>query len=193
MKIAEILKKFGDVNTAILRYGVQSLTSLSHPASPGLGQVIYEGDTGNLLVWNGKSWATAFQAAAWTSWTPTLANLTLGNGTMTAHYVQIGKTVHYWFEFILGSSSSVGVTGTTTLTLPVAANAGYATQHVIGDVALLDSGVAVWRGTLRATSATVGFINYYNASANQAAITTTVPWTWKTGDGIFISGTYEAA
>jgi hypothetical protein len=32
-------------------------------------------------------------AGGWAAWTPTLANITLGNGTVTARYQQIGKTV----------------------------------------------------------------------------------------------------
>src|SRR5262245_14617589 len=60
---------------------------------------------------------------AWTTWTPTLANLTLGNGTVTAKYRRLGKTVDYRFKFVLGSTSAVGTS--PRFTLPAAPHADF--------------------------------------------------------------------
>ena len=42
---------------------------------------------------------------AWQTWTPTYNNLTVGNGTVTCGYKQIGKTVTFRWIFQLGSTS----------------------------------------------------------------------------------------
>ncbi len=56
MKIQDVLDKITALQTQILRYGIQQLSSISHPTSPALGQVIYEADTGRLVVWTGAEW-----------------------------------------------------------------------------------------------------------------------------------------
>jgi hypothetical protein len=63
-----------------------------------------------LIAGTGSSWA-------WQTWSPTLSNLTQGNGTIEAKYIQIGKTVYFRFTFILGTTSAVG--SIPTITLPV--------------------------------------------------------------------------
>ena len=67
--------------------------------------------------------STASTGLAWsslgtyTSWTPTLTNITIGNGTVTAAYVQIGKHIHAQIRITLGSTSTVG--GNPGFSLPV--------------------------------------------------------------------------
>lgn len=133
--------------------------------------------------------------AAWSSWTPTLTNLTQGNGTITAKYIQTGKTVHYRFKFVLGSTSAVG--SGPTFTLPVAAHADYvAIQDVYGSANMVDAGTAAYVGRLRATSTTVGLLLAENAGGALTvdnSVSSTVPFTWATGDSISVYGTYEAA
>lgn len=53
------------------------------------------------------------------SWTPTWTNVTVGNGTVVARYVQTGKWVQCRLSLAFGSSTSV--TGTVSFTLPVTA------------------------------------------------------------------------
>src|SRR5678815_1966659 len=45
---------------------------------------------------------------SWSTWSPTTANLTLGNGTITARYRMSGKTGDFFFSFVLGSTSAIG-------------------------------------------------------------------------------------
>jgi len=59
---------------------------------------------------------------AWSSWTPTVANMTVGNGSVTAKYTQIGKTVHWRATVVTGSTTSYTSTN-ATFTLPVTAAA----------------------------------------------------------------------
>ena len=43
------------------------------------------------------------------AWTPTLTNLTLGNGAVVARYQLAGDTCNFRFRFTLGSTSAVGL------------------------------------------------------------------------------------
>lgn len=66
---------------------------------------------------------------AWTSWTPTWTNLTVGNATQTGKYMQIGKLVIARLSFTLGTTSSVGAG--PSFTLPVT-SVTYLVNDVIG-------------------------------------------------------------
>lgn len=57
---------------------------------------------------------------AWSSWTPTWANMTIGNATVVAKYKQVGKVVHYSVKVTIGSTTSYTASA-GTFTLPVTA------------------------------------------------------------------------
>jgi len=63
---------------------------------------------------------------AWQSWAPNWTNFTVGNGTVVAKYIQIGKTVHFKIKVTLGSTSSVS--GAITFSLPTDSHADYGTS-----------------------------------------------------------------
>ena len=134
--------------------------------------------------------------AAWQSWTPTWTNLTVGSGTLSAKYVQIGKTVHFRIIFVYGSGSSVG--SNPTFTLPVT-HVSYTTPGSylqIGYGECYDVGVASYNTAIRLNSTTVCQLYVLNGSTTvvqPTAITSTSPFTWASGDGFAIQGTYEAA
>lgn len=130
--------------------------------------------------------------SAWSPWTPTLTNLTLGNGSVVARYLQVGKTVEWRFKFTLGSTSAVG--STPQFTLPAAPHANYsAYTDSMGTGALRDASSGVLRAAQvwLASGSTVQ-INRWSSEAT-ADITATAPWTWATSDVIAVRGTYEAA
>lgn len=136
---------------------------------------------------------------AWTSWTPTLTNFTVGNGTLACKYQQFGKTVYARFLFTLGSTSAVG-TNPNTFTLPVTAAAIYGTTTpiVIGTAYAYDqSATTSYPGTIEVNSSTTtaGF-KVINASATYgtaAGMTATIPATWTTSDIFVATIMYEAA
>lgn len=130
----------------------------------------------------------------WQSFTPTLANLTLGNGTVTANYIQMGKTVICRIKFVLGNTSAVG-TG-PTFTLPVAANAVYSGADIV-----VGWGLAVAASTevefpiLITTTLAKPFLE---GSATTylgpvAAMTASLPAVWTTANFMNFQFTYEAA
>lgn len=133
------------------------------------------------------------QTGAWTTWTPTLGNITLGNGSTTSVYNQIGKTVNFYFRFNMGSSSSMG--SAPYITLPV--NAAR-THCVFLPTWIWDAGTAYYTGfAINDGGATnlVFFVSKADGTYTNIAttISSTVPMTWATNDAIVVTGSYEAA
>ena len=124
----------------------------------------------------------------WTSYTPTLTNMTLGNGTLTASFTQIGKTVHTRIHFILGSTSSIDAIN-PLFSLPITAATYVANVDWVGGVCMLDTGTIRHFGsvTMNSTTAILMF------TSGGASLSATVPMTWATGDSFGITFTYDAA
>lgn len=126
--------------------------------------------------------------AAWTAWTPTLTNITLGNGTQVARYQRIGKNIWFYWDLTLGSTSAVG-TG-PTVSLPVTALSAAAVRRLT--CGYVDTSASRYdAGATYNESATA--VSLGNGASPLAAITATVPFTWATGDILHCHGTYEAA
>lgn len=150
--------------------------------------------TGVLQV-NGQTFGTSTSAGSWTSWTPTFSNFTIGNGTVSGRYQQIGKTVHFRLAVTLGSTSSMG-TG-PTFTLPVTASSNYSpVGDVIGAAEITDTGTANIIGLSSWASTTTAALYVQGTGGTYANIntpTSTVPMVWTNGDAFFVNGSYEAA
>lgn len=125
----------------------------------------------------------------WTSYTPATANITVGNGTLTASYCRIGNTIHFYINFILGSTSAISTS--PYFALPVTAKIA----NIVSTVILLDANVGLYFGTLEpsANGALPTTILSNGTYTSLSAITSSVPFIWTTSDFIKISGTYEAA
>lgn len=128
---------------------------------------------------------------AWTSYTPTWTNLTVGNGVNSFFYKQINKTVFIRGRFDFGSTSSIS--GAVNLTLPVAKTG----SNAISLTAMLgDASGNAHVGRALFVSNTEIRIFAINASATYAYLSdlsSTIPFTWTTTDYITILGSYEAA
>jgi len=135
----------------------------------------------------------------YTAYTPTFANVTVGNGTSGARYSRVNNVVNYYGYFAFGTTSAV--TGIVNIDLPVAARAIYGTINGLpmGDLQMYDSSVATWfKGevfsigsttTVRTRVWTTSGTNLIsNTSAN-----TTLPFTWTTSDQFLWNIRYEAA
>lgn len=126
----------------------------------------------------------------WSTWTPTWANLTVGNGTVTAKYVLSGGTVLWRMSLVLGSTSTVGTGPYFTLPLQAvtegASDATYSSTatyihtsvpNIYNGVAQVDfGGSVVW---------------LYRMVEAQTAVTATTPFTWTSGDIMRAQGFYE--
>jgi len=134
---------------------------------------------------------------AWTAWTPTWTNLTAGNGTITARYTKTGKTVKGYLRVTFGSTTTIG--SAPTFTLPVSAASHYNTpNNQIAYGYAEDAGTAAYNIVVFVdNSTTVGLLRIAAASgayvANANGISSTVPFTWATGDYFNATFEYEAA
>jgi hypothetical protein len=136
---------------------------------------------------------------AWTSFTPTWTNLTVGNATQNSAYIAAGKLHIVRIALTWGSTTSMS--GVPEFTLPngVSFHSSYYSTAIVGYGALEDdnpgtdyTGVVMRSG---ATAARGRFLcEQVNATyAAAAGISATVPFTWATGDNIFAVFTFEAA
>jgi hypothetical protein len=128
----------------------------------------------------------------WLTWIPSLTSLTTGNGTVTARYRLIGKTLDFRFKFKLGSTSAVG--SDPKFTLPFAPHSSFATsEDVLARGTLLDSGTQNRDSLARFDSGSTLVLLAYSTTGGHATITATSPWTWTTGDCLSVYGTVEIA
>ena len=135
----------------------------------------------------------------YSAFTPTFANLTVGNGTSSARYSRVNNVVNYYGYFVLGSTSAV--TGAVNITLPVTANAIYAGINGIpmGDLEMFDTSASTWYkgevfsiGSTTVTRTRIWTIAGSNV-VNNSSPNATAPMTWATGDQFLWNITYEAA
>ena len=144
----------------------------------------------------GLKWATpaAGGFSNWTTWTPTWTNLTVGNGTVTARYTQDNKVVIATLELVFGSTTSI-TSNNPRFSLPVTAvSASSAINRSFGSY--WDSANIHYPASCEffSTSA-INFQTYKSDSTyvQNAALTTTAPFTWGTNDYIYVTTIYEAA
>jgi hypothetical protein len=133
--------------------------------------------------------------AAWTSYVPSLTNVTLGTGgTVVGNYLQIGKTIRFRALITLGTGGAL--TGGCQISLPVNALAALGNNNFpVGISSLRDfsAGATVYGGC-RMLAAANGVAPVYNATATTSSdCTATAPWTWAVSDTIWVAGEYEAA
>lgn len=154
----------------------------------------------SLIGPTGPTGATGAQgAASYVTYDPSFTNLTIGNGTVTSRYARQGEFTSVYIRLQFGSSTSVG-TG-PRVTLPV--NANFASINAGIGTAL--SGIATYRddssgntvyGIITYHSITQVEIRPYYVSGNYQTISqlsSTVPFTWESGDELFITFSYHSA
>lgn len=131
------------------------------------------------------------------TFTPSISNLTLGNGISEGRFVRVNKLVYFRVRIVFGSTTSVDA-GAKDLTLPiVATNATtfdglHAMAHYFDTSATLivfnQPLIVIGDSSLRLGAANVS--GTYSAFND---LSSTVPFTWATGDGLTITGTYQVA
>jgi hypothetical protein len=129
---------------------------------------------------------------AWTSYVPVVSGTgwAIGNGTRSGAYCRFGKTIHFRASIIWGSTSTFGA-GILTVTLPVANIS--TTANLNFNVGYFDSGTLYVGNNNYQTVSTIGLLAVTNSVGALGAVTSTSPFTWGSGDIVYISGTYESA
>lgn len=136
-----------------------------------------------------NGWSTWFvRHGPWQTFTPTFVSGTLGNGTLLGYYQQVGKTVNYRIELILGSTSVLTSATARFGSLPIAADVITSTgaPSPAGSAMLFDTSANVrklWTATLY-TTASIMILGPNGETASAA-------WTWAVGDQATMSGTYQ--
>lgn len=132
---------------------------------------------------------------AWQSWAPTLSGgWANGNGTWTARYAQLGKTVFVRGKFVVGSTTTKG-TG-MTISLPVTATAAAVESTSIPPALAVAGGsnTQLLFGYIGTTGTfTLFAMNAAGTYLTRTNVTATVPATWATSDEIHFHFTYQAA
>ena len=127
---------------------------------------------------------------AWTTYTPSLTNLTIGNGTQIARFQKIGNTINFVLRITFGSTTSVS--GDFNFTVPEPHDGNF-----YGNLyaAAWDNSAGVLYSMAAFTFSTSDV--YFRAIqttgnyTSSTAISSTVPFTWATADVITCSGSYE--
>jgi hypothetical protein len=166
-------------------------TSGTRPTGGNLyeGVLITETDTDRVLYYDGTGWIILMEPTQ--SYTPTLANLTIGNGTLTGIYHRSDGYCDFSVSVTFGSTTTMGTD--PTIGLPVATNLIRENEL---SVAMVDVSPVV-RYTGHNVAATGGgstvVVQALASGANVFAtsITATVPMTWTTGDALYVAGRFR--
>lgn len=160
------------------------------------GLEIYETDTNRTWLHNGTSWVLMSTNGAYTSYTPTLSNITLGTGGVRNGYWKIvdGSTLFLRVRITLGTSGVFS--GAGTISLPSGMTGVTETDGFqIVPAILRDTGTSVFKGHVQLLSAGTALTIYAdNASGTyltQAASSSVVPHTWANTDVIAFHGAFE--
>jgi len=126
--------------------------------------------------------------SAWQSYAPTWGSSgtapSLGNGTLTGHYMQAGKLVMIRTVLTIGSTSTLG-TGAWNVSLPV-------TPVVPTMLSCICIGSVTYMGMIRVFATSGDFMRSSTNNGTTVNISSAVPMAWAAGDQWIITGTYEA-
>lgn|SRR5512134_2359748 len=128
---------------------------------------------------------------AWSSWTPSwtavTSNPSLGNGTLTGSYKQVGKTVFFNLVLTMGSTTTYG-TGLWQFSIPVAATEAFAAPCSVRDNSAGINLAATADGRTGSTATAILRIGTTTGSG----VNSTTPFTWAQNDVLKITGTYQS-
>jgi hypothetical protein len=163
--------------------------AFANPTSVSTGDVLTATRYNADVVGNWNTFGDAY-----TTFTPTFANLTQNNGTLVARQRKIGRMVFFYVGFTFGSTSAMGG-ALLTLTLPY--EAAHSGSGVFSGYVEDSPGLEyLMIPAMRLGSTTILTLGTANATATNTTlggINTSAPMTWTTGDKFFVNGIYEAA
>ena len=124
------------------------------------------------------------------SWTPVLSGWGIGNGTIVGSVIKIGNLVNSRVEITFGSTSTFA--GTPSVTFPYTP-VDTDQIHTAGLVYLYDVSTGNQNFATQTSVNTIRVLNAAGTYLSDSAVSSSVPFTWATGDYIVISMTYETA
>jgi len=136
--------------------------------------------------------ATAL-TASWSPWVSTLSNITTTGGTQVANYRRLGKSVDFLWSFLLGAGSAIGTAPAFTLPVAPSTDWAFTGNTLFPTLAVaVDAGLAEWPVETRLSGSTVTMF-YKSTISAVTNITATAPFTWGSGDGLIVCGSYYTA
>lgn len=195
--VAGTLATASDVNTYLMDQSVMVFASAAARntaiPTPTEGMFTYQTGSDHFTVYNGTEWVP--YDTTWTTYTPTLAGVTLGTGyTLSAAYASIGKTVIVQFYFALGATSAI--TGDVSFSLPIN-HASSNRSGQAGTCAITDASPATRYPGSILLSGTPGyaFFRVGNASGTyltQVALSSSIPIAvWAVNDSLAATVVYQ--
>jgi hypothetical protein len=131
------------------------------------------------------------------TFTPSITNFTLGNGTSAGQFVRVNTLVYFRVKIVFGSTTSIAA-GAKDLTLPIAAvnAASLDGLNILVHYYDLNTSVGVFNQPaicIGSTTVRLGASNVAGTYESFVGIESNIPFTWATGDVLNIAGTYEVA
>jgi hypothetical protein len=168
--------------------------------APEEGMVAYLRDVDALTVYLGSAWIVALylgDAATYTPvWTAVTSSPSLGNGAVVGRYKQFGKSVQVYARLTTGSTSGYG-SGAYRLSLPTAPGTPSTTTDHRVHAQYFDASAGIYYpGHCQVSDQ--GYVNlqHFGVSGSLVQLKNTDPagpFTWATGDIIYVFGMYEVA
>jgi hypothetical protein len=133
----------------------------------------------------------------YTAYTPTLNQITIGDGTIETKYCRVNDFVHYYGKITFGSTT-VFTGSNASFTLPLTADVPATNvSTAVGKCYFYDlSAGTFFSGTVPLANSTAVYGGVNTANQNYvrwATWTSTAPFTWATGDFYTFNITYKAA
>jgi hypothetical protein len=186
-----------EINTYLMGQSIIACTSATRPSGPAEGMMIYETDTDLIQVYNGTTWYPVVPIGDWTAYTPTVSVGTLGDGTITAHYAQLGAVVHYRGELAFGATTKHPDNKGWQFSLPVNKPSGFTKGTGTGLYIDASTGAQYPCTVLLGTSQVIDIVFH---AVSGTFITTALfdespaqPVAAASGDSLFWDITYRAA
>lgn len=168
------------MDQATMRFATTSARDTAIP-TPTEGMNVYIDADDSIYIYNGSAWMKQSSIGAWTAYTPTWGNVSVGNGSVDATYTQIGKTVLVQAKLSFGSTTTN--TSTVVMSIPVTARRG----SMVTGVGTFYSAAGTNFPAFVRTEGT-GEIGIYWSSAGGAWVT----WAGGTGAGGMTNGAHIA-
>lgn len=129
------------------------------------------------------------------SFTPSISNLTIGNGTRTGTYFIQNKVLYFEVTVTFGSTTTIGAN--PDLTLPFAVVGFIQFNPILNTTMFFDNSATnlVNANLILISSTTIRLVSQ-TASGTYVGIqdvSATLPFTWATNDRIIIRGQYQVA
>jgi hypothetical protein len=118
------------------------------------------------------------------TWTGTVTNPVVNNGTLSGRYMRAGKIVFLDIQLTIGSTTTFG-SGAWGFALPLTAKDTTGQSMTVN---ILDSGTQFYTGSTYMFSTSVVYVAYQGDTGS--SISSATPMTWATGDILRISGFY---